>query len=83
MFLLVFLFNSSRLLLTLLVLEIMSFFIILVLALRFSSLVSIEFLLISFFCLFVIEGVIAVSGLIILVRFSGSDYIRSSSALKF
>lgn len=28
------------------------------------------------------EGVIALAGLILLVRFTGSDYLRSSSTLK-
>ena len=37
----------------------------------------------ALFCVFVIEGVVALSGLIILVRFSGSDYVRSSLPLKF
>lgn len=41
-----------------------------------------DFLIICFFSVFVIEGVIALSGLIILVSFSGSDYISSSSILK-
>lgn len=44
---------------------------------------AIEFLLLALFCVFVIEGVIAISGLVILVRFSGSDYIRSSSVVQF
>jgi len=41
-----------------------------------------DFLIIRFFRVFVIEGVIALSGLIILVTFRGSDYLRSSSVLK-
>jgi hypothetical protein len=39
-------------------------------------------LVLALFSVFVIEGVIALAGLIILVRFSGSDYLRSSSVLK-
>jgi hypothetical protein len=31
---------------------------------------------------FVIEGVIALAGLILLVSFSGTDYVRTSSILK-
>jgi hypothetical protein len=41
-----------------------------------------DFLVICFFSVFVIEGVIALAGLIILVSFTGSDYIRPSSILK-
>jgi hypothetical protein len=39
-------------------------------------------LILSFFSVFVIEGVIALAGLILLVSFTGSDYVRSSSTLK-
>lgn len=41
-----------------------------------------DFVILTLFSIFVIEGVIALSGLIILVSFSGSDYVRSSSLLK-
>ncbi len=46
------------------------------------SIIMSDFLIIRFFRVFVIEGVIALSGLIILVTFRGSDYLRSSSVLK-
>jgi len=39
-------------------------------------------LLLVLFSIFVIEGVIALSGLIMLVSFSGSDYVRSARLLK-
>jgi len=39
-------------------------------------------LVLALFRVFVIEGVIALAGLIILVSFSGSDYLSSSSVLK-
>jgi len=39
-------------------------------------------MVIMLFAIFVIEGVIALSGLISLVSFSGSDYVRSSSFSK-
>jgi hypothetical protein len=41
-----------------------------------------DFLVIVLFSVFVIEGVIGLSGLITLVRFSGSDYVRSFSFIK-
>jgi hypothetical protein len=37
------------------------------------------YIVVLFFVIFVIEGVIALSGLIILVSASGSDYIRGFS----
>jgi hypothetical protein len=79
--LLVILLFSSNLLLALLALEILSF----LLLFGFVSVVSassIEFALISLFCVFVIERVIALSGLILLVRFTGTDYVSSSSFLQ-
>jgi len=42
-----------------------------------------SYLLLLLFCLFVIEGVIALSGLISLVSHVGSDYVRVSSVSKF
>jgi hypothetical protein len=41
-----------------------------------------DLLVLSLFRVFVIEGVIALAGLIILVRFAGSDYLSSSSVVK-
>lgn len=38
-----------------------------------------DYLVLVIFSIFVMEGVIALSGLIMLVSFTGSDYIRSSS----
>ncbi len=52
------------------------------LSIHLVSIVMSDFLIICFFRVFVIEGVIALSGLIILVTFRGSDYLRSSSILK-
>lgn len=42
-----------------------------------------DFLIITLFSIFVIEGVIALTGLIILVSFCGSDYISSFRLIKF
>ena len=41
-----------------------------------------DYYLIVVFSTFVIEGVIGLSGLIILVFFTGSDYIRISTIMK-
>ena len=67
---------------TLLLLEIMTFYILSLLSIHIVSVVISDFLIICFFRVFVIEGVIALSGLIILVTFSGTDYISSSSVIK-
>jgi len=47
-----------------------------------SAFILSDLLVLSLFRVFVIEGVIALAGLIILVSFTGTDYIRSSSILK-
>jgi hypothetical protein len=47
-----------------------------------SVVFSSDFVVLSLFSIFVIEGVIALSGLIMLVSFTGSDYVRSSSLVK-
>jgi hypothetical protein len=73
---------SEWLLITLLLLEIITFYILSMLSIHLVSIVMSDFLIICFFRVFVIEGVIALSGLIILVTFRGSDYLRSSSILK-
>ena len=73
---------SEWLLITLLLLEIITFYILSMLSIYLVSIVMSDFLIICFFRVFVIEGVIALSGLIILVTFRGSDYLRSSSILK-
>jgi hypothetical protein len=46
--------------------------------LNLSSVLDSDFLILAFFSVFVMEGVIALSGLIMLVSFTGSDYVRSS-----
>lgn len=77
-----FLILTEWLLITILLMEVITFFILSLLSSYLSIIILSDFLVICFFRVFVIEGVIALSGLIILVRFSGSDYIRSSSILK-
>jgi len=77
-----FLIFSEWLLITLLLLEIMTFFILFLVSFFLSTYILSDMLVLSLFRVFVIEGVIALAGLIILVSFSGSDYLRSSSILK-
>jgi len=76
-----FLLHLDYLLLSLLVLEIKTFLILFFISVSTSS-ASCDLLILSFFSVFVMEGVLALRGLIALVRFSGSDYIRSSSITK-
>lgn len=77
-----FLYHSRNLLLSLLVLEMLGFLIIFYVSSSLQSSLDSDILVLVFFSVFVMEGVIALSGLIMLVRFSGSDYVRSSSLLK-
>lgn len=74
---------ASNLLLALIVLEIMGFIALLVVSLLGLSVASIDILVLILFRIFVIEGVVALSGLIVLVNFLGSDYLRASSFVKF
>lgn len=65
-----------------LVLEILGFLILFYLSSNLSIIFESDYIVLVLFSIFVIEGVIALSGLIILVSFSGSDYVRSSSLRK-
>jgi hypothetical protein len=60
----------------------MTFFILFLVSLSLSSVILSDLLILSLFRVFVIEGVIALAGLIILVSFTGSDYLSSSSIIK-
>lgn len=60
----------------------LGFIVLFYFSLNINFVVDSDFIVLVFFSIFVIEGVIALSGLIILVRFSGSDYVRSSRLLK-
>jgi len=80
LFLLVY--SSSNLLLSLIVLELVSMVTLLGFSYFMSWGIFSDHLLIIFFRVFIIEGVVGLSGLIILVFFTGSDYIRVSSILK-
>jgi len=60
----------------------MTFYLLFVVSVSLSGLLLSDLLVLSLFRVFVIEGVIALAGLIMLVRFSGTDYVRSSSVVK-
>lgn len=79
---LVFLYHRKNLLLSLLVLEIIGFIVLFYVSSNLSIIFDSDFIVLVLFSIFVIEGVIALSGLIILVSFSGSDYVRSSRLMK-
>lgn len=55
------------------------FLVLYCIASNLSSVLEGDYLVLVLFAIFVMEGVIALSGLIILVSFTGSDYVRSSS----
>lgn len=78
----VFLYHRKNLLLSLLVLEMLGFLILFYVSINMSIVFDSDFIVLVLFSIFVIEGVIALSGLIILVSFTGSDYVRSSRLLK-
>jgi hypothetical protein len=79
---LIFIIYSSNLLISLLVIEIISFRLLYFFSITYSIVLISDFVLIFLFSIFVIEGAIALYGLIVLVSFSGSDYVRSYSFLK-
>lgn len=73
---------NKNLLLTLIALEIIGFVVIYYVVLNFSSCISRDYLALLTFSVLVIEGVIALCGLIMLVRFRGRDYLISRTFLK-
>nr|AHZ34258.1 NADH dehydrogenase subunit 4L [Brachionus rubens] len=79
---LVFLYHGKNLLLSLLVLETLGFMMLFYVSSNLSLVFDSDFMVLALFSIFVMEGVIALSGLIMLVSFSGSDYVSSSSLLK-
>jgi len=60
----------------------MTFFILFLVSTSLSGVLLSDLLVLSLFSVFVMEGVVALAGLIMLVSFTGSDYIRSSRVLK-
>nr|QHN89971.1 NADH dehydrogenase subunit 4L [Brachionus calyciflorus] len=79
---LIFLYHSNNLLLSLLVLEMLGFLMLFYVSSNLSIIFDSDFMVLVLFSIFVMEGVIALSGLIMLVSFSGSDYVSSSSLSK-
>nr|UBX38540.1 NADH dehydrogenase subunit 4L [Brachionus calyciflorus] len=79
---LIFLYHSSNLLLSLLILEMLGFLMLFYVSSNLSIIFDSDFMILVLFSIFVMEGVIALSGLIMLVSFSGSDYVSSSSLSK-
>lgn len=77
--LVLFLYHSNNLLLSLLILEMFSFIILYYTSFNLSTVFESDYIVLILFSIFVMEGVIALSGLIILVSFTGSDYVRSST----
>jgi len=73
-----FLYHSKNLLLSLLILEMLSFLMLYYVSINLSVSFESDYFILVLFSIFVMEGVIALSGLIMLVRFTGSDYVRSS-----
>lgn len=80
-FVIMFFMFSSNVLISLVLLEILSFFVFYFLS-TFRMIISPDHVLLALFSLFVIEGVIGLSCFISLVSFTGSDYVRSSTLLK-
>ena len=72
----------NYLLISLILLEVIAFYLILILSITIIPFILSDFIIICYFSIFVIEGVIGLAGLILLVSFTGSDYLRSSSVLK-
>jgi hypothetical protein len=77
-----FLLFRRNMMLVILLLEITGFFVMFFVSERFSQIAQRDFFLLVFFSVLVMEGVIALSGLIGLVRSSGGDYVSVSSILK-
>lgn len=73
--------SSKSLLLTLITLEVTTFVVLFCFSYFLTHLVFSDYFLLSVFSLFVIEGVIGLTGLIILVSYSGSDYLSTSRIL--
>lgn len=75
-------FFSRNLILVLLILEILGFVLIYYIAFYFSGFASRDYLVLLVFSVLVIEGVMALCGLIMLVSFSGRDYLKTRTFLK-
>lgn len=66
----------------LLLLELIGFLVIYFVGVRFARSVALDFFVMAVFCVLVMEGVISLCGLITMVRFGGSDYVRTRALVK-
>lgn len=73
---------SKNLIFVLIILEILGFVVIYFITIHLGFFVSQDYLVLLVFSVLVIEGVIALCGLILLVSFTGRDYLVSRSLLK-
>lgn len=74
--------SGKNLLSVLLLLELLGFTVVYFLSSGFLFFSGGDLIVLIVFCVLVIEGVISLCGLIMLVRFSGGDYINSSLFIK-
>jgi len=83
LFITLFLYHSKNLLFSLIILEALSFFVLFFFSVSFAPSSVSDFFILALFSVFVIEGVIALSGMLSLVSQTGSDSVRSASSRKF
>jgi len=74
--------RGKNLLSVLLLLELLGFTVVYFLSSGFLVFAGDDLIVLMVFCVLVIEGVISLCGLIMLVSFSGRDYINSSLFIK-
>lgn len=72
----------KNLMFVLIILEMLGFVIIYFISSYYGYYVAQDYLVLLVFSILVMEGVIALCGLIILVSFTGRDYLVSSSVIK-
>ena len=77
-----FLLSTSNLLISLILLELIRFLALANVVVRLVSYSGCDYLVLLLFSIFVIEGVVGISGLIRLVSYSGSDYVLGRSFSK-
>jgi hypothetical protein len=77
-----FFFRTSNLLLSLILLELVRFLSLANVVISLVSYSGSDYLVLLLFSIFVVEGVVGISGLISLVSYSGSDYVLRRSFSK-
>lgn len=73
---------NNHLIFVLIILEVLGFFLVYFIAVKFNFCSHIDFFVLVIFSVLVIEGVMALCGLILLVSFRGRDYLVPRSVLK-